>query len=276
MDKIPANPDPSPLEPPSGGARARIEEAALACFVENGFEGTTIAQIARRAGASPATIYLHYTNKQALFDALQRPDLRFPPLKAQERRQGILAAALQVFSQKGYAQASLDEVAEAAGITKGAIYGYFDSKDELLAAIIDSAPVVMGVAQVFQEAGRNDDASVDYFMQSVTLGYLGMFRDPTRWQFMRLLLSEGLHHSPAALKALNQIIQRGSNVMSGYLARFGYQPEEEVQALVQAYFGMLFTWVLLHQGDEEAQTRMAERTSRMFLHGIEPLRSSKT
>lgn len=57
--------------------------------------------------------------------------------KKQKARE-ITHAALQVFSQKGYAAASVDQIAAAAGIAKGTVYEYYPSKEKLyLAAIMD-------------------------------------------------------------------------------------------------------------------------------------------
>jgi AcrR family transcriptional regulator len=53
------------------------------------------------------------------------------------RVQEILEAALAIFAHRGYRNARLDDVAEAAGVTKGAIYHYFDTKEELLLGVID-------------------------------------------------------------------------------------------------------------------------------------------
>jgi AcrR family transcriptional regulator len=49
----------------------------------------------------------------------------------------LLEAALEVFAQRGYRNARLDDVAEAAGVTKGAIYHYFDTKEALLLAVVE-------------------------------------------------------------------------------------------------------------------------------------------
>jgi AcrR family transcriptional regulator len=49
-----------------------------------------------------------------------------------ERPQELLDAALDVFSRQGYCATRLEQVAEAAGVTKGAIYHYFANKEELL------------------------------------------------------------------------------------------------------------------------------------------------
>ncbi|HEY9227332.1 MAG TPA: TetR/AcrR family transcriptional regulator [Gemmatimonadaceae bacterium] len=57
--------------------------------------------------------------------------------RPEERPQEILEAALAVFAERGFHDASLDDVAAAAGVTKGAIYHYFDTKTELLLRAIE-------------------------------------------------------------------------------------------------------------------------------------------
>lgn len=52
-------------------------------------------------------------------------------------RERLLDAAALVFARRGIEAASLDEVAEAAGYTKGAIYSNFTSKTDLIAALMD-------------------------------------------------------------------------------------------------------------------------------------------
>ena len=54
----------------------------------------------------------------------------------QEVRERLLAAAGTVFAQKGFAAASVEDVARKAGLTKGAIYSNFASKDELFFALL--------------------------------------------------------------------------------------------------------------------------------------------
>lgn len=58
----------------------------------------------------------------------------------QMRRQAMLDAAAAVFAEKGYAQSTLDEIAERAEFGKGTLYNYFeDGKEGLLFAIFDEA-----------------------------------------------------------------------------------------------------------------------------------------
>jgi AcrR family transcriptional regulator len=61
-------------------------------------------------------------------------------IKAQQSeatREAIVTGALKLFAERGFASASIADIAEAAGITKGAIYWHFDSKDALFKAILD-------------------------------------------------------------------------------------------------------------------------------------------
>jgi AcrR family transcriptional regulator len=52
-------------------------------------------------------------------------------------RERLLASAARVFAERGYARASIDEIALDAGVTKGAVYWNFESKEELFFALLD-------------------------------------------------------------------------------------------------------------------------------------------
>lgn len=52
-------------------------------------------------------------------------------------RQRLLAAAAEVFEQQGFHATTVDDVAHAAGYTKGAVYGHFDGKEALFLALLD-------------------------------------------------------------------------------------------------------------------------------------------
>ena len=59
--------------------------------------------------------------------------------EAAQTRQDLLEAALTIFSQQGYAAARLEDIAEAAGVTRGAIYHHFGSKADLFQALVEDA-----------------------------------------------------------------------------------------------------------------------------------------
>jgi AcrR family transcriptional regulator len=63
---------------------------------------------------------------------------RVPRPRKEEVRGRVLRAAGEVFAERGFAAASLDQVAAAAGFTKGAVYSNFGSKDELFLALMEA------------------------------------------------------------------------------------------------------------------------------------------
>jgi AcrR family transcriptional regulator len=60
-----------------------------------------------------------------------------PQARSEVTRQKILDAAIGLFGEVGYAAAGLGEIIERAGMTKGALYHHFDSKEALATAIIE-------------------------------------------------------------------------------------------------------------------------------------------
>ena len=66
---------------------------------------------------------------------------RVVPEYKEEARTRILTAANKVFGEKGYRQATMDDVAKKLGVSKGALYLYFASKEELFSEICRSEPL---------------------------------------------------------------------------------------------------------------------------------------
>src|SRR6267378_3605526 len=66
---------------------------------------------------------------------------RVVPEYKEEARTRILTAANQVFGEKGYRQATMDNVAKKLGVSKGALYLYFASKEELFEEICRAEPL---------------------------------------------------------------------------------------------------------------------------------------
>jgi AcrR family transcriptional regulator len=56
-----------------------------------------------------------------------------------DRPAEIVAAAMAVFAEKGFAAAKLDEIARRAGVSKGALYLYFETKEDLFRAVVAQA-----------------------------------------------------------------------------------------------------------------------------------------
>jgi TetR/AcrR family acrAB operon transcriptional repressor len=77
--------------------------------------------------------------------------------EAAETRNRILDAAERVFSERGVAHTSLEDIAKAAGVTRGAIYWHFRNKNELFSAMVNrvSLPIEEMVARTIDDDGAN-------------------------------------------------------------------------------------------------------------------------
>ena len=75
-------------------------------------------------------------------------------------RQRLLAEAQRLFRERGYAATSLEQIAEAAEVTKGAIYGHFASKEDLL-FLVHKTAMERGLKPVFEAAAREREAQAD-------------------------------------------------------------------------------------------------------------------
>jgi AcrR family transcriptional regulator len=72
-------------------------------------------------------------------------------------RERILDAAMEAFAEAGYRRASMDQVAEAAGLTRQAVYHYFKSKAELFRASVEALHESAREAEI--EAGRTAETA---------------------------------------------------------------------------------------------------------------------
>jgi len=94
---------------------------------------------------------------------IHTPSRRVPRPRRDEVRARVLAAAATVFAEHGFAAASIDDVATAAGFTKGAVYSNFASKDELFLALMDAQVLarVELVQRVLVDASGSEQAVVE-------------------------------------------------------------------------------------------------------------------
>jgi len=83
-----------------------------------------------------------------------------PPLSKSERRyQEILQRATECFDRRGYANTTLDDIAAAVGVSREAIYYYFQNRAQILLAIIEpqSIALIDGIKAIFENSELNSN-----------------------------------------------------------------------------------------------------------------------
>jgi len=90
-------------------------------------------------------------------------------LTAEQRRQQLYTVALELFAQRGYRATTMDDIAEAAGVTKPLLYQHFSSKRALYLELVDS------IARELLSAIRDAVMRADGPRQQVELGFAAYF-----------------------------------------------------------------------------------------------------
>jgi AcrR family transcriptional regulator len=100
--------------------------------------------------------------------------MRYPPQHKQHSRQRLLDAASRVFRERGYMGAGIDAVAAEAGMTSGAFYGHFPSKEACLVEV---------VRQATSQQERNRERGLDHLTgRDWTAGLLHRYLSPEHWR----------------------------------------------------------------------------------------------
>jgi AcrR family transcriptional regulator len=108
-------------------------------------------------------------------------------VKSEARRQAIIDVAKTAFSQQGFENTSMSEIASRVGGSKATLYNYFSSKEEIFAAVMESSATesIAGAFQLLEE--ENDILST---MQNFGLHYLSSILAPDIMAIRKMALNE--------------------------------------------------------------------------------------
>ncbi|MEO7998290.1 MAG: helix-turn-helix domain-containing protein [Gemmatimonadaceae bacterium] len=118
-------------------------------------------------------------------------------MRPEDRRNAVLDAALRVFADAGFRRASLTEVGVEAGVTKGCVYHYFDSKEELLLALMRERSSSAAKACLAESESSTRDEALAMMVKSLWRKYE---RDG-QLELSTVALTE-LPHAPAVARVL--------------------------------------------------------------------------
>lgn len=120
-------------------------------------------------------------------------------------RDKILNAALEVFADKGLHGATVVEIANAAGITGGALYRYFDSKEEIFKAVVDAHSATIQALNFARDL-------IPELEPKTALKFLarGMFFFIySDWDFLRMVIGESVKNPEAAQPFVEKLATPG-------------------------------------------------------------------
>jgi TetR/AcrR family transcriptional regulator, cholesterol catabolism regulator len=134
------------------------------------------------------------------------------PKIVEDRREQIIDAAMNVFSQKGFARATNKDIAREAGITAGLIYHYFENKEALLKVVIEERSPL----KVFRSLpSQVMTLPPEGFLRLLLMQVLGFVEGEQFIQLIRVFVPEVIHNPEMALMAL-PMFQRVLSFLEDY------------------------------------------------------------
>jgi AcrR family transcriptional regulator len=129
----------------------------------------------------------------------------------------ILAAALETFVEHGYAATKLEDVARRAGVTKGTLYIYFESKEALFKAVVREN-VVPILATAEQLAGDRT-ADPEHLLRRLVTDWWEAMGPSRLGGLPKLVMSEASNFPELAQFWYDEVVRRGRRIFAQVLAR---------------------------------------------------------
>ena len=195
--------------------------------------------------------------------------------EAQETRNRILDAAERVFSDHGVSRTSLDDVAKAAGVTRGAIYWHFKDKSDLFAAMVNRVTLPMEA----MVARSSDESLADPLASLKECAVTCLKRTATDPQCQRVF--DVVTHKCEYLGEMAGVARRISSIQKGCVDRSeqairnavrrrllpaSVNPRLAAIGLDAMLFGLISNWLANH--DYVALERQAEAMIDLYIDGL--------
>jgi AcrR family transcriptional regulator len=201
-----------------------------------------------------------------------------------DRPKEILDAALKVFAERGYRNTRLEDIGEAAGVTKGAIYHYFANKEELLLRAIEHRR-----EEAFgriEEVLRDKTAPVSTRLRLVVRRWFGSVPEE-RLAVVTLLVQGIAHEAPdafrqwlaggptAAAKLIASLVREGQ-------ARGEFRADADADVAARMLISGLLQQTVWQQYVTDmpdlaiAQDRLVDSALELFLYSVRPIGRSSS
>ena len=189
-----------------------------------------------------------YITDQSVINAMLTPDtLDHRPAPRQRRKdarpQELLEAALALFVEKGFAATRAEEVAQRAGVSKGTLYLYYPSKEELLKAVIAhylSARIAATAEQVRQIQGP----MAPVLREMLVAWWQQTYASPASGTF-KLIISEVRNFPDIAEFYVREVIEPGHQLVGTILQRGIASGEFRAVDVESAVHSLLLPMVML-------------------------------
>jgi len=154
-------------------------------------------------------------------------------LPRDQRRLQLLEAASKVFASKGYHAAAMDEIADAAGVSKPVLYQHFPSKLDLYLALLDQS--CDRLVEIVQEALASTDDNADRVIATVAAFYEFVSSDSNEFRFV---FESDLTGDGAVQQRLARVNDEISDAIAKVIAGDTSLPRQQAKLLAVSLVGI--------------------------------------
>jgi TetR/AcrR family transcriptional regulator len=164
--------------------------------------------------------------------------------RRKEARPGeLVKAALDLFVEKGFAATRVDEVAARAGVSKGTLFLYFDSKEDLFKAVIRE-----NIANLFpawnEEFKTFEGSSAEMLHYAMDLWWLNVGNTPASG-IVKLVISEAQNFPEVAAFYQKEVVEPGTGLLQSILQRGVDRGEFQSMDTSKSVFSMIAPMIFL-------------------------------
>lgn len=251
-----------------------VFQAAERLAQEKPFDRITFAEIAEAAGVHWTAVRRHFGSKQQMREWLKERQSA-PGAELADTRSRVLDAAAHIFATGGYMNSSLDKVAEAAGLSKGAVYWHFSGKQDLFLAVLE---------QQYERQLRQLDRQIKLVLSAEDpTGALADWLEAqfaclepdgeSSMLFLEFVLSARDPKVRARLQKLHAGLMDGVGTLLQAMQREGYLSEDADPHSLALLFdallkGVLMEWIIDPQTDR--RQKLVRTISQVLWHGLPP------
>lgn len=192
-------------------------------------------------------------------------------MNRERTREKILAAALKLFSQRGFLGAATRQIAREAGVAEVTLFRHFGSKEKLFEAVIRGRsflPAMKGILPGLEQVGYEEA------LLTIARRFLATLDE--RSDLIRIMLSER-HSYPAAVKDIFRgMLGEVFALLAGYFRRLqcggtlrAFDPDEAARAFLGALFAYVHGLGFFFEdtADRRRRERFAAEFVRLFVEG---------
>jgi AcrR family transcriptional regulator len=165
-----------------------------------------------------------------------------------DRPAEIISAAIDVFAEKGFAAAKLDDVAKRAGIAKGTLYRYFETKDEMFRAVVREA--LAANLQAVEQASLVFEGTLGEFVPMLLSRAADRLGDPRFPGIARMVFTESRTFPDLASVWHDELVTRMLALIEGVISKAQARGEVrpgDPKLYAFSILGPIVTAVLFHE-----------------------------